>query len=303
MNAIVELRALSKRFVSHGMTGLSRREVLAVDRVSLTVPRGAVYGLVGESGSGKTTVARCLLRLERPTSGSIAVDGVRVDGLSGDGLRAYRRRVQYVCQDPGSSLDPRMRARDSVAEGLRNLRVPAAERTERVARLLDTVGVGSGLGSRFPHELSGGQRQRIALARALAMEPEVVVLDEPVSSLDVSVQAQIINLLAELRERLSLTYLFISHDLGLVGYFCDRIAVMYRGRVVEVAGAEELLARPLHPYTQRLFRSAPALRGSLGRPADSVRDPLEADGEAEEAALRSAELREVSPGHLVAGVL
>lgn len=301
MSPLIELRALSKRFVSRGMTRLSRREVLAVDRVSISVPRGASYGLVGESGSGKTTVARCLLRLERPSSGSIEVDGVSVGGLTGDGLRGYRRRVQYVCQDPASSLDPRMRIRDSVGEGLQNLRVPAPERATRVARLLDTVGVGSGLGSRFPHELSGGQRQRVALARALAMEPEVVVLDEPVSSLDVSVQAQIINLLAELRERLSLTYLFISHDLGLVGYFCDIIAVMYRGRVVEVAGAEELLAAPLHPYTRRLFRSAPALRGLSGRSSDAAGEPLVADDGAEEAALRRAELKEVSPGHLVAG--
>jgi ABC-type oligopeptide transport system ATPase subunit len=299
MSALIELRDLSKRFVTQGITSLRARETLAVDRASLTVPRGAVYGLVGESGSGKTTVARCLLRLERPSGGSIVVDGVPIEGMRGEALRAFRRRVQYVCQDPASSLDPRMRVRESVAEGLRNLRVPARERAERASSLLDTVGVGSALGSRFPHELSGGQRQRAALARALAMDPEVIVLDEPVSSLDVSVQAQIINLLAELRERLSLTYLFISHDLGLVGYFCDMIAVMYRGRVVEVAPAEELISRPVHPYSVRLFLAAPALRASMaGRAAAPAAASV--DREAEEAALRRSVLEEVSPGHLVA---
>jgi len=257
MDALIELREVSKRHSQRGLLAGGRGGVLAVDRVSLQVRRGTVFGLVGESGCGKTTLARALLLLDPPTSGEVLYDGVALGSLSRGELRSRRRRMQIVFQDPNSALDPRMRVGTSVEEGLRNLRVARGERARRVRELLELVGIQPELASRYPHEFSGGQKQRIVVARALTMDPEFLVLDEPVSNLDVSIQAQIINLLLDLKERLSLTYLFISHDLHLVAYLADDVGVMYRGRLVETAPTERLMARPVHPYTRRLFSSAP----------------------------------------------
>ena len=238
--------------------------VLAVDRVSFSIEKGSVFGLVGESGCGKTTLARALLYLDPPTAGEVLFDGTRLGGLSRRELRERRRRMQIVFQDPNSALDPKMRVRDSMEEGLRNLRVPKLERERRVRELLELVGIPSEHASRYPHEFSGGQKQRIVVARSLTMDPEFLVLDEPVSNLDVSIQAQIVNLLLDLKKELSLTYLFISHDLHLVAFLSDRIGVMYQGRLVELAPTGEIMARPAHPYTLKLFASVPGVAEGAG---------------------------------------
>jgi oligopeptide/dipeptide ABC transporter ATP-binding protein len=230
----------------------------AVESVSLDIGAAETLGLVGESGCGKTTLARSILRLVEPTSGEIYFDGTDVRALRGEALRAMRRNMQMVFQDPYSSLNPRLTVGDSIREGLLVHRLAegaAAER--RVRELLDEVGLRPQDGSRYPHELSGGQRQRIGIARALAVEPRFIVLDEPVSALDVSVQAQVVNLLLELQRSRSLAYLFIAHDLGLVEQVADRVAVMYLGRIVELASAPDLYAMPLMPYTQALFSAIP----------------------------------------------
>jgi oligopeptide/dipeptide ABC transporter ATP-binding protein len=275
MAGLIEIRDLSKRHYQRGLLAKARGGVLAVDRASFSIPRGSVFGLVGESGCGKTTLARALLFLDPPTSGEVYFDGVRMGGLSRRELRARRERMQIVFQDPNSALDPKMRIRASVEEGLRNLRVPREERERRVAELLELVGIPKEHAARFPHEFSGGQKQRIVIARALTMDPEFLVLDEPVSNLDVSIQAQIINLLLELRERFGLTYLFISHDLHLVAFLSDTIGVMYQGRIVEMAPTAAIMARPLHPYTRRLFSSVPGVAEGAG--ADEPAAPAQAE--------------------------
>lgn len=237
----------------------SRRAVVhAVDGVSLTIRRGETLGLVGESGCGKTTVGRVIAGLYRPTSGQVLFDGIDISSLPSQELRSLRQRFQIVFQDPFLSLNPRMTVGALVGEGLVIHRIGGrAERAARVAELMDMVGLGRELVSRYPHEFSGGQRQRIAIARALAPNPELIVLDEPVSSLDVSIQAQILRLLADLQERLGLTYLLIGHDLAVIGNMCQRIAVMYLGRIVETAERVALYRLPLHPYTRALFSAAP----------------------------------------------
>ncbi|MCG8593446.1 MAG: ABC transporter ATP-binding protein [Kiloniellales bacterium] len=254
---LLELRGLTRHFrLKEGLTG--QRTAVALDGVDLTLRRGAAYGLVGESGSGKTTVARLILRLLQPTSGQILFAGQDITGLKGEALMKLRERIQIVFQDPHASLNPRQTILFSVAEPLvihRGLRGPALRR--RVEELLETVGLPGGFLYRYPHELSGGQKQRACIARAVALNPELLVLDEPTSALDVSVQAQVLEFLRDLKARLDLTYLFISHDLSVVRYLCDRVAVMYMGKVVEEGAVGAVFESPSHPYTESLLSAVP----------------------------------------------
>jgi len=237
----------------------ARHTVRAVDDVSLSIARGEVLGLVGESGSGKSTLGRAVLRVTEPSGGRIVFDGQDVTRFSRRQLRPLRARMQMIFQDPFASLNPRMTVGQIIAAPLRIQRpgLKRAEVTERVADALRTVGLAESHAERYPHEFSGGQRQRIGIARAFIMEPAFLVADEPVSALDVSIQAQVINLLMEIKQKLDLTILFISHDLAVVGRLCDRIAVMYLGRIVEIADTRTLFCAPRHPYTEALFSAVP----------------------------------------------
>jgi oligopeptide/dipeptide ABC transporter ATP-binding protein len=256
---LVEIRDLVKEFPVRG--GLLQRQigaVRAVAGVDLDIVRGESLGLVGESGCGKTTLGRMLVRLLEPTSGTITFDGQDITHLSGSELKPFRKRVQIIFQDPYGSLDPRTQVGDAIAEGLRLHGVDSRdERRERVERMLELVGLNAGHAGRYPHEFSGGQRQRIGIARALILEPDLVVADEPVSALDVSVQAQVLNLLKELQSELDLTLLFVAHNLGVVEHISDRVAVMYLGRIVELADRDSLYANPVHPYTEALLSAIP----------------------------------------------
>ncbi|WP_437178919.1 ABC transporter ATP-binding protein [Kineococcus endophyticus] len=260
-DVLVRARDLQVHFPvrSKGLRRKTTGAVRAVDGVDLDVYRGETLGLVGESGCGKSTLGNALLRLVEPTGGTVEFDGTDVTGLSQRDLRALRRRAVMVFQDPYASLDPRMTVGQTVAEPLQvhGLHRGAAARAARVAELLDLVGLDPAVASRYPHEFSGGQRQRVGIARALAGEPDFVVCDEAIASLDVSVQAQVLNLLRSLQRTLGLTLLFVSHDLAAVRHLSDRIAVMYLGRVVEVASAADLAADPQHPYTQALLSAVP----------------------------------------------
>ncbi len=258
-----------------------RRVLKAVDGVSFAAPRGASVGIVGESGSGKSTTAAAILRLVDIASGRVVMDGEEISTLQGEALRKFRRRMQIVFQDPYSSLNPRARVGDLIRDPLDILDVGTErERDARVSELLDNVGLRPEARHAFPHQFSGGQRQRIGIARALATHPELVVCDEPVSALDVAVQAQILNLLKRLQRDRGLTYVFISHDLGVVRYMCDQVVVMYLGAVVEQGPAAELFAHPAHPYTRALIAARPSIH-ALGR---SVDKPMLVRGEAGDAA-------------------
>jgi oligopeptide/dipeptide ABC transporter ATP-binding protein len=264
---LVEARHLVKHFpIKGGVLQRTIAQVQAVDDASLEIRRGETLGLVGESGCGKTTMGRLLLRLIDPTAGSIRFDGRDITRLSGPALKPYRRRMQIIFQDPYASLDPRTPIGDSIGEGLRihGVGTPSERRT-RVARMMDMVGLQTYQARRYPHEFSGGQRQRIGIARALVLEPDLVVCDEPVSALDVSIQAQVLNLLKNLQRELRLTYLFVAHNLGVVEHISDRVAVMYLGKVVEVARREDLFRSPEHPYTQALMSAIPIPNPELRR--------------------------------------
>ncbi len=275
MSDLLEVRGLSMHFPIHG--GILRRQVgtvYAVSDVSFSLREGETLGIVGESGCGKTTLGRTLVRLYAPTAGSIRYRGREIAGLARSDLMELRRELQMVFQDPFSSLNPRMSVGRILSEPLEiHGWTDPDERDRRLTELLELVGLRADDSRRFPHEFSGGQRQRIGIARALALEPGLVVADEPVSALDVSVQAQVLNLLAELQSRLGLTMIFISHDLTVVKYISDRVMVMYLGRVVEVAGAEALYSEPRHPYTRALLRALP------GRRDASLEEPRRIEGE------------------------
>ena len=256
---LLEVRDLKKYFpIKSGILGRTANVLRAVDGVSFTIRKGETLGLVGESGCGKTTLGRTLLRLIEPTEGSIHFEGTEITRLPREQMRRLRRQMQMIFQDPYSSLNPRMTAGAMIEEGLIIHRLGSrVERKKRVAELLDVVGLSPKVTGKYPHEFSGGQRQRIGIARALALLPKLIVADEPVSALDVSIQAQILNLLIELQVSFSLTYLFISHDLRVVEHVSDRVAVMYLGRIIELAPARLLYANPSHPYTQALLASVP----------------------------------------------
>jgi oligopeptide/dipeptide ABC transporter ATP-binding protein len=308
--------------------GILRRvvgNVRAVDDVSFEIRRGEIFGLVGESGCGKTTLGRTLLRLEQPTAGRAAFDGTDLLSLRGKSLKKMRRRMQVIFQDPVGSLNPRMPVSDLIGEGLLAQATPEngwaqrKTRDKRIGDYLEEVGLRRDYSRRYPHEFSGGQRQRIGIARALALDPEFIFADEPVSALDVSIQSQVLNLLADLRERFNLTFLFVAHNLSVVQYISDRVGVMYLGKLVELAGVEELYARPQHPYSVALLSAVPdpdprvrkrhlVLRGDVPSPANPpsgcrfhtrcwLRERL---GNPEICSTEDPPFRQTSPDHLVA---
>lgn len=308
---LVQVRGLVKHFAVEGTEDLVR----AVDGVSFDILSGETLGLVGESGCGKSTVGRCLLRLHEPTSGEVIFEGSELVGMGKKDLQKLRREMQIIFQDPYASLNPRMSILSIVGEPLKiHGMKDRTQVRERVADLLKKVGLDPDYMTRYPHEFSGGQRQRIGIARALALNPKLIVCDEPVSALDVSVQAQVVNLLQDLQNEFGLTYLFISHGLAVVEHISDRVAVMYLGKIVEIASAKELYARPLHPYTKALLSAIPIpdpktkreriiLTGDVPTPIDppsGCRFRTRCPFAIEECARVVPELREIEPGHFAA---
>jgi oligopeptide transport system ATP-binding protein len=317
---LVEVRGLKMHFpITEGIIATRKiGEVKAVDGVNLTIRRGETLGLVGESGCGKTTMGRCILRLETPTEGAILYDGVDIANLSRKSLVALRRRIQVIFQDPYSSLNPRQKVGAIIGEPMKvhGLEPNTKRRDARVRELLSVCGLDPNFADRYPHEMSGGQRQRVGIARALAVDPEFIVCDEAVSALDVSIQAQIINLLEDLREKFNLTYLFIAHDLSVVRHLCQRVAVMYLGHVVELAECDEVFDNPLHPYTKALLAAVPvpdptveadrAFQPLMGEVPSPINPPSgcvfhpRCPIAVETCRQTVPELRELRPGHWVA---
>ena len=313
---LLQVDRLRKFFPIHG--GVLQRvvnNVKAVDDISFEIGAGEVVGLVGESGSGKTTVGRTILRLETATSGAVRFQGADVMAMGTQELRRYRKKMQIIFQDPYASLNPREKVREVLTHPLRLHKIGTpSEQVDRAASLLEKVGLSRDHLDRFPHEFSGGQRQRIGIARALAVEPDFIVADEPVSALDVSIQAQVINLLEDLKNDLDLTMLFIAHDLGVVEHICDRIIVMYLGRVMEIATAADLYARPNHPYTQALLSAVPipepgrrrsriVLKGDIPSPINPPTGCVfrtRCPKATQECAKVVPELRKIGDGHLSA---
>lgn len=309
---ILEVTDLCKFFKA------GRKQYLkAVDHVTIGIKRGETLGLVGESGCGKTTCGRTMIKLYEPTSGKVVFDGKDISKLKGKELLAFKKDVQIIFQDPYASLDPRMTIGEIISEGMDvHFRLSEAEKTKRVADLLNKVGLTADYANRFAHELSGGQRQRVGIARALAVEPKFIVCDEPISALDVSIQAQVVNLLIKLQKEFGLTYLFISHDLSMVKHISDRVGVMYLGSLVEIANNEKLYDKPLHPYTQALISAIPMADPDI----EKTRERIKLDGEVPSpinpppgckfrprckyamdiCAKESPELKEVEPNHFVA---
>ena len=315
-DTLVEVKNLKKYFpVGEGLFGGGVDSVKAVDDVSFAIRRGETFGLVGESGCGKSTTGRCILRLIEPTSGEVLFAGRDLLAVGANELRGLRREIQIIFQDPYSSLNPRMTVSQIVGEPLIIHRVGTRrERTERIAELLSVVGLSPSHAGRYPHEFSGGQRQRIGIARALALNPKFIVCDEPVSALDVSVQAQVVNLLQDLQERLGLTYLFISHGLAVVEHISTRVGIMYLGKLVEVASSEEIFHNPLHPYTRALLSAIPIPDPDIKRerlplagdiptaisPPSGCRFRTRCPIAEPECADEEPQLVEVSPNHFVA---
>lgn len=308
---LVQVKNLCKYFQ------VSRTGTLkAVDDVSFDIRKGETVSLVGESGCGKSTTGRCMIRLYEPTKGQVIYDGQDLTKLSKAEQKEFCKKVQMIFQNPYASLNPRMTVKEIVGEGLKNQGMPQAEVDAKVAELLETVGLNKDHMSRFPHEFSGGQRQRIGIARALSVDPEFIICDEPISALDVSIQAQVINMLKELQETLGLTYLFIAHDLSVVKYISDRVVVMYLGTIVETAETEELYSNPTHPYTQALLSAIPEadpdkakankripIKGEIPspiNPKDCCRFAERCQYATDRCRSEMPKLREISPGHMAA---
>lgn len=316
---LLEVKGLKMHFpITSGLLSRKVGDVKAVDGIDFVVRRGEILGLVGESGCGKTTTGRCVLRLEKPTEGQILFDGVDITKLGAGDLQPLRQRIQVIFQDPYSSLNPRMKIGDIIAEpmAVHGIIPDAAKRDARVRELLTICGLNASFTDRYPHEMSGGQRQRVGIARALAMNPEFIVCDEPVSALDVSIQAQVVNLLEDLRDKFGLTYLFIAHDLSVVRHLCQRVAVMYLGRIVEMADSDELFDNPQHPYTRALLAAVPipdpaVEQGREFRPVKGeVPSPINPPSgcvfhprcpmAVERCSRERPAAREIAPGHMVA---
>jgi oligopeptide/dipeptide ABC transporter ATP-binding protein len=278
---LIDIRHLEKGYrLSSGLWNTRHRIVKAVDKVDLKILRGETLGLVGESGCGKSTLAKLIMRLESPDGGDINFKGDNIFDYTGDALKAYRRSVQMIFQDPYSSLNPRKQAESIITEPLIIHKTGnAKDIKERVFQMMNKVGLSREQARRYPHEFSGGQRQRIGIARALALEPELIIADEPVSALDASIQAQILNLLVDLKDDFGLTYLFVSHDLNVIRHMSDRVAVMYLGRIIELANQKDLYANPLHPYTRMLLAAMPLCDPSAKKPEKMIRGEAAIDDE------------------------
>ena len=316
---LLQVNGLKKYFpVTEGIIQRTVAEIKAVDGISFHIDKGETLGLVGESGCGKTTTGRCILQLERPTAGEILFDGVELTALDSRALVPWRQKIQVIFQDPYSSLNPRMKIGDIVGEPIRvhGIERDAKKRRARVNELLSVCGLAPKLADRYPHEMSGGQRQRVGIARALSMDPQFIICDEAVSALDVSIQAQVINLLEDLREEFDLTYLFIAHDLSVVRHLCNRVAVMYLGKMVELAACDELFDNPLHPYTRALLLAIPVpdpvverqrahqiVKGEVPSPMNPPKGCVfhpRCPQAVEKCQQQLPEFREVQPGHWVA---